>query len=59
MVSKTEDKLLELKEKLSGSNNGVETKIDKGNADLKKLLKVYPNSITKSQKKPVQGMKFK
>ncbi len=38
MVSKTEDKLLELKEKLSGSNNGVETKIDKGNADLKKLL---------------------
>jgi seryl-tRNA synthetase len=37
-VSKTEDKLQELKEKLSGSNNGVETKIEKGTADLKKLL---------------------
>ena len=32
-VSKTEDKLQELKEKLSGSNNGVETKIEKGTAE--------------------------
>ena len=37
-VSKAEDKLLELKEKLPGSNNGVEIKIEKGNSELKKLL---------------------
>ena len=37
-ISKTEDKLTELKEKLPGSNNGVKLKIDKGNAELNKLL---------------------
>ena len=37
-VSKAENKLLELKEKLPGSNNGVEIKIEKGNSELKKLL---------------------
>jgi hypothetical protein len=37
-VSKAEDKLMELKEKLPGSNNGVEIKIEKGNSELKKLL---------------------
>ena len=37
-VSKAEDKLLELKEKLPGSNNGVEIKIEKCNSELKKLL---------------------
>jgi len=29
---------MELKEKLPGSNNGVETKIEKGNKELNKLL---------------------
>ncbi len=41
-VSKAEDKLMELKEELPGSNNGVEIKIEKGNSELNKLL----NSVT-------------
>ncbi len=38
MVCKSEDKLQELREKLPGSNNGVETKIEKGDVELKKLV---------------------
>ena len=37
-ISKAEDKLTELKEELPGSNNGVKIKIEKGNAELNKLL---------------------
>jgi len=56
-VSKAEDKLLELKEKLPGSNNGVEIKIEKGNSELKKLLdsvsllddKISEKNLTKNE----------
>ena len=37
-VSKVEDKLIDLNEKLSGSNNGVALKIEQSNIELKTLL---------------------
>jgi chromosome segregation ATPase len=37
-VSKAEEKLQELTENLKGSNNGVQTKIDKSHDEIKKLL---------------------
>ncbi len=37
-ISKAEEKLQELRENIKGSNNGVQTKIEKGDAELKKLL---------------------
>ena len=48
-ISKTEDKLTELKEKLPGSNNGIKTKIEKSNDELNKLLNtvsLLDNQIT-------------
>jgi chromosome segregation ATPase len=42
-ISKAEEKLQELRENLKGSNNGVQSKIEKGDAELKKLLKNQSN----------------
>jgi len=50
-VSKVEDILLELNEKLSGSNNGVELKIEKSNVELKKLLDSLSELDTKISEK--------
>ena len=56
-VSKVEDKLIDLNEKLSGSNNGVALKIEKSNVELKKLMdclselddKISEKTIAKEQ----------
>ena len=56
-VSKVEDKLIDLNEKLSGSNNGVALKIEQSNIELKTLLdclselenKISEKTIAKEQ----------
>ena len=46
-VSKVEDKILELKEELQDSNNGVQLKIEKNNLKLNKLLDCLSTLDTK------------
>lgn len=50
-VSKVEDKLLDLNEKLPNSNNGIELKIEKSNAELKNLLDSLSELDTKISEK--------
>jgi hypothetical protein len=50
-ISKAEDKLHELKEKVSDSNNGIEIKIEKGDSELKKLLDSLSEIDTKISEK--------
>jgi len=53
-VSKVEDQIIELKEELPNSNNGVELKIEKWNMDLKKLLDSLSELDTNISKKTIE-----